>query len=560
MAAEKKVSFLKAQKKSPGLIWSEIGPMRFLKYCNYNYWAAAEALVEYWEKREELFGERAFLPLTLTGKGALTSEDVITVQTGKFAFLPETPSQQPVMFADRNRVLPTSTTESKLRAFFYMLQQLANAPVSQTKGCHVMVLLVTPRTSPLDVNFVRGALQLINTMPAKIFLHFLTCLPRYGMPTMIQQIVTTAVSYGMTNKEGFKVYTKAVGEPILKEIKDKIGLEPNGLPATIGGTWKYEKHTLWCRKQAAADHDIDAKMGPKKKAVRVAESASRKRCKLQPPNGTDDTRKRAKSQNVIHSRLKRERRKAEEEELRSNCDRLRADHDKLTKEQAFLEKLVHDAESLVQTIEGSDVTNNNNNILCGAVNAPARNASPLAVTPVEIPVHLTTDRKNFLHKAPEDNVARSYNPETTTETANKALSRQALFGNQGVADGAVSRMMKLPSQVDTLPGQSRDIQAPPNQSISNTAPTNDSTSLYKSILLILNQSSDVQRVILAALQDSIRRQESVGQPRPVPAQANPNVPNWAAAPADEFGHLSQLQPRDNAQLDLLSLLVQSQRR
>ena len=193
----KKRSFLKAEQNCTNCIWFDLGPMRFLEYCNFNYWEAAQALVSYWEKREELFGERAFLPLTQTGNGALTTEDVMTLHTGKFALLPKTPKGEEVMFVDRNRVLPTSTTESKLRALFYMIQQLTKGSVSQTLGCHLIVLLVTPRSSQLDTPFVRGALQIINSFPTKIHMHYLTCYPKFGMTSVIQTVVTTAISYGM---------------------------------------------------------------------------------------------------------------------------------------------------------------------------------------------------------------------------------------------------------------------------------------------------------------------------------------------------------------------------
>lgn len=178
---DKKRSYSKAAAQCPELVKTEADPLKFLKYCDGNCWNAAQAIVDYWDEREKLFGERAFLPMVSTGEGAMSIEDVMALNTGHFALLPRTPHGQEVMFVDRNRVLPTSTTVSKLRALFYMLTHLSNAPNAQTLGCHVLVLLVTPRSSELDTHFVRSSVTVLNTLPVKIHLHMLMCMPKFGM-------------------------------------------------------------------------------------------------------------------------------------------------------------------------------------------------------------------------------------------------------------------------------------------------------------------------------------------------------------------------------------------
>jgi hypothetical protein len=61
-------------------------------------------VVDYWEVRLELFGEdRAYLPLTLTGDGALTEGDMEVFRTGVFMILPKTVQGKPTIFHDRSR-------------------------------------------------------------------------------------------------------------------------------------------------------------------------------------------------------------------------------------------------------------------------------------------------------------------------------------------------------------------------------------------------------------------------------------------------------------------------
>jgi hypothetical protein len=48
-------------------------------------YGAARRLVHYWEMRQKIFGDRAYIPMVLTGHGALTAEEVEqrSVATGK---------------------------------------------------------------------------------------------------------------------------------------------------------------------------------------------------------------------------------------------------------------------------------------------------------------------------------------------------------------------------------------------------------------------------------------------------------------------------------------------
>ena len=71
-------------------VQTETDSLVFVRFCNYDIWAGAKRLCLYWMERKQLFGpERAFLPLTLTGTGALTPEDLLTLRAGFPSFLPD---------------------------------------------------------------------------------------------------------------------------------------------------------------------------------------------------------------------------------------------------------------------------------------------------------------------------------------------------------------------------------------------------------------------------------------------------------------------------------------
>jgi hypothetical protein len=68
---EQTFSLLEARSCIPVLANDEAPPMRFLRFEQYNAWAAASRLAKYWDERKEFFGDRAFLPMNLTGKSIL---------------------------------------------------------------------------------------------------------------------------------------------------------------------------------------------------------------------------------------------------------------------------------------------------------------------------------------------------------------------------------------------------------------------------------------------------------------------------------------------------------
>lgn len=85
---EDKAAYAKAVRQAPNLVEAESNPDLYLEYDSYDPWKAALRVANYWKTRVEIFGDRAFLPLTITGDGAMSSEDVKVLRTGFFMVLP----------------------------------------------------------------------------------------------------------------------------------------------------------------------------------------------------------------------------------------------------------------------------------------------------------------------------------------------------------------------------------------------------------------------------------------------------------------------------------------
>jgi hypothetical protein len=134
-----KEDYLKALEVSPQLVMTESDPLRFLRHQNFNAQTAAQGLARYWKRRREIFGERTFLPMTITGDGALSAEDIEFINSGVVAFLPSDVNGRTVICYDSSRRLEQHSVESHLRAAFYYGQIVAENAVSQTDGYIALV-------------------------------------------------------------------------------------------------------------------------------------------------------------------------------------------------------------------------------------------------------------------------------------------------------------------------------------------------------------------------------------------------------------------------------------
>jgi hypothetical protein len=83
-----RVEFGEAMARAPRLVEIESNPDHYLDHADFDPWKAAAGVAAYWKARVEFFGDRAFLPLTISGDGAMSPDDVELLQSGVFMVLP----------------------------------------------------------------------------------------------------------------------------------------------------------------------------------------------------------------------------------------------------------------------------------------------------------------------------------------------------------------------------------------------------------------------------------------------------------------------------------------
>jgi hypothetical protein len=149
-----KADYLEAIEKAPFLVETESDVLKFARAENYDPWAAARRLIAYWKVRKHHFGERAFLPMTQTGNGALTHEDIVVLKSGPVVILPSDDKGRHVHYSDRSRLIDKSpeTLQARCRCLFYLLTIISESEITQKEGCVGMGLVLTPRMT--DGEFV----------------------------------------------------------------------------------------------------------------------------------------------------------------------------------------------------------------------------------------------------------------------------------------------------------------------------------------------------------------------------------------------------------------------
>jgi len=119
IAEDDKQAFLYALERVPQLVEIETHPIKFLLRENFDVAKAIKRLVLHWKFRCEVFGpDRAFRPMTISGDGALSPEDVSALRTPTMMILQRTGS--PALYTNHDLVSQQSPALRKKIHFYHM--------------------------------------------------------------------------------------------------------------------------------------------------------------------------------------------------------------------------------------------------------------------------------------------------------------------------------------------------------------------------------------------------------------------------------------------------------
>ena len=187
---------------------------------------------------------------------------------------------------------------------------------------------------------MQQGITIMNVMPATFHLHLLNNVSKTGKLSVAQKLIHSVAS----NCIGFFKGMGIVTETCQGDLKDKLmelGCVPEGLPASVGGDWKYEEYTRWCRRKITEEFYFEELHLPSSKSESTRKMTAERK------------KERTKCLNVLHSRQKRERRKAEQSRMEEDCNQLQSEYFALKKENVRLTNLLSQAQRLVQQLEGN---------------------------------------------------------------------------------------------------------------------------------------------------------------------------------------------------------------
>jgi hypothetical protein len=348
---ESKAALLEARQRMPNTVNKEAHPIRFLRFENYNTWAAAQRLAGYWTVRKMVFCERAFLPMNQTGEGTLNSDDVALLNTGFIAFLPDDTNGHSVLCLDGSR-RPNCTDATRSRVAFYAASLACENDMTQREGCVVLSALNTPK---LDQTIKKNVAFVYEVFPFKVHSHHIGHCPTVHRPGeniayLQKYFLNTLVPLALRlvgKFAGKRTIVHAVDstEELRQEL-EMYGLVKKNLPECMGGTWSYSQFPQWQDVRIRYEWDLPAGTGNKDSGITYKYTVEQY-CNL----SEKDKVERRRKMNILNSRRKRERRKIESVVLHEQVEELQGRNGILATQNRHLEELLAQANAKVAEIE-----------------------------------------------------------------------------------------------------------------------------------------------------------------------------------------------------------------
>lgn len=338
-----KAAYLEALKRCPKLVAQESSPTRFLRFDNWNPWSAARRHVDYWEQRQDVFQERAFLPMIQTGEGALTKEDVKLLDSGFGMLLPPDQHGRLVLCHDRARLTSAEFLDpaKRLRCLFYLLHVASENQDAQTKGIVLLTVYgAKSRATSFDGRTLAQTISLFKkeSIPLRVkAFHLVMMSKRPILEPVIPITLDTLMQQWPYLRQRTVVHDKVAVTKLLQDL-EKYGLGPEILPKVpVGGSWTFGSFKSWRDDRLLYEKRIQA-------ANLTSAALSEAVDKLKEE---EETRKRRQA-DAVYARRKRTRQKIEMEVMQEQVDRLEKQQRHLKETGKLLEEKLAQAKMLVE--------------------------------------------------------------------------------------------------------------------------------------------------------------------------------------------------------------------
>lgn len=313
-------------------------------------WNAARRVALYWKNRKEVFGERAFRPMTLSGKSALRKEEIAMIKTAYMTIMPNDKKGRPIYFHDLSRLTVPFTAESRTRCAFYIMQLISERESSRNVGA--IGIAAYAKKAPRGATNPKHGRKATEMARDGVFpchwraIHVCavgmkssTVRDKYFVPFTLQMLqYWKALSFRTI------VHVDETPQAIRDRI-DQYSIPSSSVPTTIGGTWTYEHDfEKWMTERLAYEKSTYGSFQSSETKLEVA--------KLSKSTGDLDKdqlaqREKKRRMDALYARRKRERMRIEVEVLQEQCVEYNNKNSALEKQNRWLESLLQQAQSMV---------------------------------------------------------------------------------------------------------------------------------------------------------------------------------------------------------------------
>ena len=335
---EERNDYCRAKQEKPHLIERESNPIWFLKFEKYNTWSAAKRLCFYWHERVRLFRDRGFLPLTMTGDGALNRTDIAIFKRGASVFLPNDSAGRSVMLHDATR-RKKRDPDSVKRLYFYFNQVVMENPLSPTMGFVCIVLLSTATFDAVGVEKKERYKLVEQAFPTKNHAVHTVCKDDFPLKTFVDEAVP--LFHSAFPKDDVKHFHKTSGDKneLAEFLDEEHGLPKRCVPLCLGGDWDYEQFEQWKEKRFQIEWKLIPALASQQSSGGSGEDSGEGR-KLSEEERKDKKRR----YNILYTRRRRKRDRQEADELEKQIEALQAEKVKNIKEGENLQSLLSEAQ------------------------------------------------------------------------------------------------------------------------------------------------------------------------------------------------------------------------
>lgn len=341
LPAEKKATYLEACERAPQVLEKESHPSRFIRVEKGSAKAAAERIAAYWECRKNVFGDRTFLPLDITGDGAMEEKDLELLRTGYLAFLLPHNMGHKVLHLNSKLAESVSAPRygtSRLRCLFYMCSLAA-----EDEKPFVFLRLVD--STNYDKAKAANFLRFIQILPMTIVDFCCVYLPIHGARRIFEETVIPVMTQAISKYLGHLTSNVLGDSPsdIMAALVRK-GYRIDGLPSEAGGMWERLRHLEWMEEQTSKDYAMYCASLPTIVPEKPADAES-KLCV--------ERKDRKRRMDAMYARNRRRRDREVEEDLQARTLVLTRINFDLIDEEKRLTDLLQSAKNKVAEIEAA---------------------------------------------------------------------------------------------------------------------------------------------------------------------------------------------------------------